>query len=241
MEPIVLWGHASGPNPWKVAIILEELGVAYDHRMIQFSELKKELYESVNPNGRVPSIQDPNTGITVFEVITRRSSRVVTSKADFYARIQSGACIDYLLETYDKEHRLTPTEPQQRWAARSWRDFQMSGQGPYFGQVIYFTRYHHEDLESVRVRFRNEVKRVVGVIDRHLKKTKTAYLTGDTIVYADLMWATWNAFLPLLLPEGTNVEKEFPDFHAWVQKVTSQPSVKKIRELKAQAEKAESH
>lgn len=67
-KPITLYSHASGPNPWKVAILLEELGLPYETVYLQFSDLKKEPFESKNPNGRVPAIEDPNTGVTMFEV-----------------------------------------------------------------------------------------------------------------------------------------------------------------------------
>ena len=69
-KPITLYSHASGPNPWKVAILLEELGLPYETVYLQFSDLKKEPFESKNPNGRVPAIEDPNTGVTMFEVMS---------------------------------------------------------------------------------------------------------------------------------------------------------------------------
>ena len=69
-KPITLYSHASGPNPWKVAILFEELGLPYNTVYLQFSDLKKEPFESKNPNGRVPAIEDPNTGVTMFEVIS---------------------------------------------------------------------------------------------------------------------------------------------------------------------------
>ena len=69
-KPITLYSHASGPNPWKVAILLEELGLPYETVYLQFPDLKKEPFESKNPNGRVPAIEDPNTGVTMFEVIS---------------------------------------------------------------------------------------------------------------------------------------------------------------------------
>lgn len=71
-KPIVLYSHASGPNPWKVAILLEELGLPYETRFQEFPDLKKEPYISLNPNGRVPAIEDPNTGITLGEVSSTR-------------------------------------------------------------------------------------------------------------------------------------------------------------------------
>lgn len=68
LKPITLYSHAGGPNPWKVAIILEELGLPYEHKFTDFSEVKKEPFISLNPNGRLPVIVDPNESITLWEV-----------------------------------------------------------------------------------------------------------------------------------------------------------------------------
>lgn len=59
---------SQGPNPWKVAIIMNALNVPYDNKIMDFPDLKKEPFESVNPNGRVPAIEDPNTGVSMWEV-----------------------------------------------------------------------------------------------------------------------------------------------------------------------------
>jgi glutathione S-transferase len=75
---------------------------------MDFSELKKDPFESLNPNGRVPAIEDPNTGITLWE---------------------SGAIIEYLLETYDKENKLSYTKSPEKFQQLCWLHFQMSGQG----------------------------------------------------------------------------------------------------------------
>jgi glutathione S-transferase len=70
IKPIILYGHGPTPNPIKVAILLEELGVPYELKSLDFkTELKSEPYISINPNGRVPSIEDPNTGVNLFEVL----------------------------------------------------------------------------------------------------------------------------------------------------------------------------
>lgn len=50
-QPIVLYAHASlAPNPWKVAIILEELGIEYKTEFV--GDAKKSPYIEKNPNGR---------------------------------------------------------------------------------------------------------------------------------------------------------------------------------------------
>lgn len=51
-KPITLYSHHGGPNPWKVAIILEELGIQYESIYLDLGDLKKEPYVSLNPNGR---------------------------------------------------------------------------------------------------------------------------------------------------------------------------------------------
>ncbi|KAL6405484.1 glutathione S-transferase [Ilyonectria robusta] len=40
--------------------------------MLEFSEVKNESYLKINPNGRLPAIKDPNTGITLWESATDR-------------------------------------------------------------------------------------------------------------------------------------------------------------------------
>ena len=51
-KPIILYNHGTGPNPWKVAIVLEELGIPYENKFLEFPEMKAEPYLSINPNGR---------------------------------------------------------------------------------------------------------------------------------------------------------------------------------------------
>lgn len=52
IKPIKLFSHASGPNPWKVAMVLEELGLPHETEFLDFSVLHTPLFEKHNPNGR---------------------------------------------------------------------------------------------------------------------------------------------------------------------------------------------
>ena len=98
--------------------------------MLEFPDMKKEPYTSINPNGRVPAIEDPNTGITLWE---------------------SSAIIDYLLETYDKSNSLQYTSAPEKFLQKSWMAFQISGQGPYYGQRAWFlfVRPPHIQLSKI--------------------------------------------------------------------------------------------
>ena len=55
VQTIKLFGHAQGPNPWKVAIILDELGLPYEMEMVDFAVIHTPIYEKHNPNGRYVS------------------------------------------------------------------------------------------------------------------------------------------------------------------------------------------
>jgi glutathione S-transferase len=215
LKPLTLWGHDSGPNAWKAAMILEELHVPYTVKMIEFSDMKKEAYESINPNGRVPAIEDPNTGITLWE---------------------SGAIIEYVVETYDKQHKISfAPGSKEYFEAKQWLYFQVSGQGPYFGQAVWFTVYHPEKIPSVIDRYVSEIRRVSGVLDRTLQKKE--FLVGGKFSYADAAFVTWYGIL-LLFAEKINLETDFPVLNAWLEGIKARPAIAKILQDRETAMKA---
>jgi glutathione S-transferase len=145
--------------------------------------------------------------------------------------IQSGAIIQYLIDTYDTEGRFTYQRgTEQYYKLLQWLAFQISGQGPYFGQKAWFSNFHAEKLPSAEKRYGDEIRRVVGVIDAHLKKQNTEYLVGNKVTFADLSFITWNSLLGWLTPDFDT--KEFPAFHAWNQRLLERPAVKKVLEEK---------
>ncbi|KAM0709030.1 hypothetical protein Q7P35_003066 [Cladosporium inversicolor] len=216
-KPIKLYSHAGGPNPWKVAIILNELNIPYETELKDFGDLKKEPFESLNPNGRVPAITDPNTSLTLWE---------------------SGAIIEYLLATYDPSQTLSYPSSPNKYLTQSWLHFQTSGQGPYFGQRAWFVFYHPEkNLTSVLDRYGDEIWRVTGVVDAHLKKSGGEWLVGEKCTYADLAFVPWYWLCPAIMGDGFEKEWEsrYPTSWAWYQKLQARPSVTKAREERQKA------
>jgi len=67
IKPLLLYGGVLGPNPGKVSFILHELAVPYTVVKVAFQDVKKPEYTAINPNGRLPAIHDPNTGLTLWE------------------------------------------------------------------------------------------------------------------------------------------------------------------------------
>lgn len=216
VKPIKIWG-SGGPNPLKVLIILEELDLPHEIQDIPFTDVKKPEYTAINPNGRVPSIQDPNTNITLWE---------------------SGAIIEYLVEKYDTKHKISfPTGSDDSYLAKQWLIFQVSGQGPYFGQAAWFTKFHSEKLPSALDRYVNEANRVTGVLESWLSKQKDSgsggadgpWLVGGKCSHADLAFITWHKVMQMMLPKENFDEDKFPHVKEWIAKMCERKSVKTVR------------
>lgn len=191
-------------------MLLEELNVPYTIKMVDFPDMKKEPFESINPNGRVPAIEDPNTGITLWE---------------------SGAILEYLVETYDRQHTISfAAGSQDYFFAKQWLHYQMSGQGPYFGQAVWFTKFHSEQLESAKERYYKEIRRVSAVLDKHLAGKE--YLVGNKFSFVDLAFVPWYEILPFI---EIDVSKECPNLDAWLQRVKARPAIAKALKERAGA------
>ncbi|KAI1481799.1 hypothetical protein K445DRAFT_314995 [Daldinia sp. EC12] len=213
LKPIILWGNGA-PNPMKVHIILEELNVPFEHKRVEFSEVKKEPFININPNGRVPAIEDPNTGVTLWE---------------------SGAIIEYLIDNYDKEHKLSYGTSPEKYLIQQWIAFQISGQGPYYGQAMWFYRLHPEKVQSAIDRYVKEIERVRSVLDKHLSTSPSGWLVGDKVTVADLAWIIWEQMADVLLNVmDIHLEGKYPHYDAWYKKVLERPAVKKAVDLRMQ-------
>ncbi|KAF2708744.1 glutathione S-transferase [Pleomassaria siparia CBS 279.74] len=217
IKPIKIWG-AGGPNPPKVAILVKELGLPHEIVPISFEALKQEPYiTQVNINGRMPAIYDPNTDLTLWE---------------------SGAIIEYLVETYDKEERKLSFEPgtKDAWLARQWLYFQVSGQGPYYGQVAWFLKFAPEKIPLAIERYTKEIHRVTAVLERQLSRKKDEdeqgavvqggpWLVGDEFSYADLAFVTWQSLVPVFLSKDAFDPDEYPEVKAWLERIHKREAV----------------
>ncbi|MDI1485272.1 MAG: hypothetical protein OHK93_000409 [Ramalina farinacea] len=204
----------TGPNPWRVAIILEELGLPHETEFMDNQKVKAKPFTDINPNGRVPAIEDPNTGTTLWE---------------------SGAIVQYLVETYDKENKISfPTSSPDRFQTMQWLFFQATGQGPYFGQAAWFHKFHPEQLPSAKERYKNEVDRVTMVLNNALEGKK--YLVGNKCTFADLSFIMWYSMLGFIFgDESPDLHKKYPNFGFWLDSMQARASVKKVFEDKAKA------
>lgn len=112
----------------------------------------------------------------------------------------------------------------------------MSGQGPYYGQAMWFNNYAPETIPYAIDRYKNEIKRVTGVLEKALEGRD--WLVGDKYTYADLSFTPWQSAVPLFFSEEAFYE-EFPRVKAWLDRMYSRPTLQKIfAERKAAGEAA---
>ncbi|MGK2913814.1 MAG: glutathione S-transferase family protein [Porticoccaceae bacterium] len=184
------------PNGHKVSIALEELQLPYEVINIHLfkGEQKTPEFLKLNPNGRIPVIVDRGNGdLPIFE---------------------SGAILLYLAE---KTGRLLPTDNRRRWQAIQWLMFQMGGIGPMMGQANVFFRYFEEKIPAAIDRYQNEVKRLFGVLDGHLKDHD--YLADDYSI-ADI--ANW-AWVRTHNWSGISIDN-FPYLQRWKRQLAERPA-----------------
>lgn len=199
-----------GPNPWKVVILLEALSLPYKTTYVEMVDMKKEPLISKSINGRVPVIEDPNTGITIWE---------------------SGAILEYLIETYDKDSKYTYTSSPEKWELKQWLHFQMSGQGPYFGQGAWFSHFNPEKIPAAIERYHNEVRRVMTVLDTHLAGKE--WMVGDKVTYVDFAFVPWQDLVPFITGKDMETSMEgLPNLQAWWKRINEVPAVKKALDEK---------
>jgi GST-like protein len=138
------------PNPAKVALMLEEIGLAYELVAVDTSagEQHAPEFRAINPNGKVPAIVDTDGP-------GGKEARVFDSSA-------------ILLYLGDKTGRLI-SSPADRPELLSWLFFIATGVGPFSGQAVHFQHAAPEKLAYAVNRYRREVERHYEVLDAHLK------------------------------------------------------------------------
>ena len=198
------------PNGVKVSIMLEETGLPYEPHLIDFGKDDQHSpeFESLNPNGKIPAIIDPNgpggRPLGLFE---------------------TGAILLYLAE---KTGRFLPADPDDRWHAIQWVFWQVGGVGPMFGQLGFFHKFAGREFEDKRPRDRYvaESRRLLGVLDKQV--TDHAWIVGDDYSIADIATLGWVRNL-IGFYEAREIVgfEDFPHVAAWLERGLARPAVQK--------------
>jgi GST-like protein len=171
---VIKFYYNLAPNPTKVALCLEEMGLPYELMPVDTrkGEQHTPQFLAINPNAKVPAIVDD--GETVFD---------------------SNAILLYLAEKTGK------FLPAKRGEMLSWLMFVASGIGPYSGQAVHFRNFAPEPKEYAVNRYTFEAQRHWGILDARLGKHK--YMCGDAYSIVDMAVWGWSRLVPFVLgPEA---------------------------------------
>jgi GST-like protein len=186
------------PNGRKASILLEELGIDYKAHPIDIS--KDEQFEpaflKISPNNRIPAIVDNDNGLSLME---------------------SGAIMLYLAE---KHGQFIPSDPTLKWKTTEWLMWQMGGLGPMAGQAHHFLKYNVGNAPYAEDRYRNEAKRLYGVLDKQL--SDKAYIANEYSIADMAVWPWVSRF------EWQEINlNDFPNVMRWYKEIASRDAVQK--------------
>ena len=196
------------PNGVKVAIALEEMGLAYEAHTVSFGRNDQMTPEflSLNPNNKIPAIIDPHgpgdTPLPLFE---------------------SGAILIYLAE---KSGLLLP-EGAGRYEVIQWLMFQMGGIGPMFGQVGFFHHFAGKEIEDPRplARYTAESARLLKVLEGRLAGRE--WIAGAYSI-ADIALCPWLRILRDYYQAGDLCGwPELTEVPAYLERFLARPAVAK--------------
>ncbi|WP_434031867.1 glutathione S-transferase C-terminal domain-containing protein [[Pseudomonas] boreopolis] len=199
------------PNGHKITLFLEEAGLDYAIKPVNIGagdQFKPEFLQ-ISPNNKMPAIVDhaPADGgapVSVFE---------------------SGAILLYLA---DKTGRFSGASVREKVAVNQWLMWQMGGLGPMTGQYGHFNVYAPEKIPYAIERYTNEVKRLLGVLDRQLQKH--AFVAGGDYSIADM------AIYPWINPyDGAPLDMAaYPNVRRWRDGIAARPATQRAYALKRQ-------
>ena len=195
------------PNGHKITIFLEETGTPYKIIPINIGkgEQFKAQFLAVSPNNRIPAIIDhapPGGGAPI-------------------GMFESGAILLYLAE---KTGQFLSRDLRVRTEAIQWLFWQMGNLGPMAGQNNHFSHYAVDKIPYAIDRYRNEVNRLYGVLNKQL--SGRAFVTGDYSI-ADM------AIYPWIVPherQGQNIG-DFPHLKRWLEAIAARPAVERAYKM----------
>lgn len=152
-------------NTLKVLMILMETDLAYEFVPVNIrtGEQHKPEFRAINPAGKVPVIVDGTTTQT-------ESNSILLSLAR-----QTGWGL--------------PHDPALHDALVAWLFYQSSTQGPYFGQIEYWSKLAQTPNPDALSHYRAIANRTLEHLDTQLNGQH--YFCGDTYTIADIALFPW--------------------------------------------------
>ena len=197
------------PNGHKVHIMLEECVLPYRVHAVDIGAGDQFAPEflAISPNNKIPAIVDTEgpdgKPISLFE-----SGAIL-----LYLAAKTGCCL--------------PADVRGRYEVLEWLMFQVGGVGPLLGQAHHFRIYAQQKIPYAIERYTKEARRLYGVLDRRLAKSR--YIGGNTYTIADIAVFPW---LRSWKNQGIDWN-DHPHLKGWFDEIGARPAVQRGVEVLA--------
>ena len=203
---IKFYYHPS-PNPAKVALFLEESGLAYE--LVPVDTRKGEQHEpaflKINPNAKTPALVDDDN--IVFD---------------------SNAMLLYLAE---KTGKFLPADNlKARGEMLSWLMFVATGIGPYSGQHVHFKHFAPQPKDYAVTRYTYEAWRHWQILNDRL--ANQPYMLGNEYTLVDMAVWGWARAVPFIL--GEDAWEKLPHVKRLLDEINARPAAQRAEALKTQ-------
>lgn len=203
---IKFYYHPS-PNPAKVALFLEESGLAYE--LVPVDTRKGEQHEpaflKINPNAKTPALVDDDN--IVFD---------------------SNAMLLYLAE---KTGKFLPADNlKARGEMLSWLMFVATGIGPYSGQHVHFKHFAPQPKDYAVTRYTYEAWRHWQILNDRL--ANQPYMLGNEYTLVDMAVWGWARAVPFIL--GDDAWEKLPHVKRLLGEINARPAAQRAEALKTQ-------
>jgi glutathione S-transferase len=194
--------HAPASRSCRVRWLLEELGLDYEivGMQINAESLQTPAYLAKNPLGRVPTLEDGGT--VIFE---------------------SGAILEYLLETYGDGRLEPPVGSSDRAAYLQWFHWAEATALPPISDFVQhsFLRPEAERIPAVVVDAAARTRKCLAVADQALEGR--SYIAGDEFSAADIMLG-YTVQLAKITGQLTDAT---PQLGAYLERLAARPGFQK--------------
>lgn len=198
---IKIWGRANSANVKKVLVVADELNVPFERidAGMQFGVVDTPEYRKLNPNGRVPTIEDGD-----------------------YVLWESHAICRYLAMSYGGE-AIYPADPARRASVDRWLDWTLSVVVPvdvplFWGTIR--TPPEKQDKAAIAENVK-KVSAVFQILEERLAGRD--YIEGGQATLADLVLGI---FVHRYLKNPFIDRPNQPRLAAWCDRLCQRPSYK---------------
>jgi glutathione S-transferase len=199
---IKIWGRTNSGNVKKALVVADELGIPYERidAGMAFGVVDTPEYRKMNPNGRIPTLQDGE--LTLWE---------------------SNSVCRYLCMQYGGE-RIYPAAPGARANIDRWLDWQLSTVIPvdvpaFWGTIRTAPEKHDKAAIAENGK---KLAAVFGILDAQLSGRK--FITGDAYALCDLVLGI---FAHRYMANPFIEHPAQPNLKAWYERMLALPVYKK--------------